>query len=597
MFYNDAIVSIVNLDFEKFDQLCKSAPTEIAYDLKLLRNLVYYGGQEKSYYCYDPLDSNPLVGPEKCLSLLIGALDLFYHSQNPSTSYRLFHKALACSNDNHEVIALKKLSLLSILIFYQTEYNQTDENYLAIIDELEEISNSIEDEFWAINYKIMLRSKSSNSKKWNNPILTSQLLDLIDNIPHDSNLRIFGEATYALQLEITGKIDQAKNVHEKLVGLIGNDKPFAARIKNRSLFRLAEISRQIGQYSKALEYIESAKKNGDYIDTLSYKMYLNYFSALSNRGLKKYDLAIEQLLETIQIEGQLALNQTAVQTSVLRTRLNALETQNDLLNEKYENQRLEHSLQAEINLSNRNKIIFALVSLVLILLSVIFILAYHNQKKKKIEIAKELEYSQKESQLVAVNARIDGEEDERQRLAQILHDQVAGYLGAIKFQLSEFSLTNKGASIQKPLQIISKVSEQIRDLSHDLYPPVLLKDGLLAAVSTLVEEYNSESLKFSFFSNSTVLTLEHDALKIYYIIQELLNNVVNHSGASKCEVSIVELNDEIFLAVRDNGQGFKNKSQLQKNLGLDLVRARIESMSGELIIQSEAKGTHIEIRL
>jgi signal transduction histidine kinase len=84
---------------------------------------------------------------------------------------------------------------------------------------------------------------------------------------------------------------------------------------------------------------------------------------------------------------------------------------------------------------------------------------------------------------------------------------------------------------------------------------------------------------------------------VYRIVQELLNNILKHAGASEAFIQLIKENDRLNVVVEDNGKGFDtNLLDKNKGAGWTNIRSRIEYLKGELDVHSEAgKGTLVNI--
>jgi signal transduction histidine kinase len=84
---------------------------------------------------------------------------------------------------------------------------------------------------------------------------------------------------------------------------------------------------------------------------------------------------------------------------------------------------------------------------------------------------------------------------------------------------------------------------------------------------------------------------------VYRIVQELLNNVVKHSGAAIILVQVMKQEHNLTITVEDNGKGFnKDEVLLMKGTGLKNIQARVDYLKGQLDIKSTpGKGTSVHI--
>jgi signal transduction histidine kinase len=86
-------------------------------------------------------------------------------------------------------------------------------------------------------------------------------------------------------------------------------------------------------------------------------------------------------------------------------------------------------------------------------------------------------------------------------------------------------------------------------------------------------------------------------ITIYRIVQEVLNNVMKHSGASMCWIDLWYRADGVEVAISDNGRGFDPQTVSSEQLGLAIMRERAQAIGGELTIESQLdEGVHTSLR-
>lgn len=183
-------------------------------------------------------------------------------------------------------------------------------------------------------------------------------------------------------------------------------------------------------------------------------------------------------------------------------------------------------------------------------------------------------------QISKLNGVLEGEEKERKRIAEELHDGVAGDLSAIKFNLSALNFQNtnpKNSIIIKEItEIIDNSCLQIRELSHNLSPSSITKLGLVKTIENLcskAETFYGIQFNFQFIGDHIEINKVIET-HIYRIIQELINNIIKHSGAKKAFIEISYHHPEIKISVRDDGIGFVPK-EISKGIGLNNIDSRI----------------------
>ncbi|MGH2665441.1 tetratricopeptide repeat-containing sensor histidine kinase [Flavobacterium sp.] len=249
----------------------------------------------------------------------------------------------------------------------------------------------------------------------------------------------------------------------------------------------------------------------------------------------------------------------------------------------------------------RNQKILLLFASLFILAGFIFYFYYQNLLLKQKNRLKDIDSN---LQFKIISATLDGQDQERNKISGILHDHVSALLSSVGLHLSAFeSNLNKDQidDLKKTRTLLKDAHDKVRDLSHELVPPLLVKLGLQFALKDLCENNSNSLIKFEFFS-----TLPKDRrynpefeTKMYFIVSELLNNVMKHSNASKSKLSLEELTNKLHITIEDNGKGFEAKNISKSNgFGITQIRARVKNMNGDMKIKSKLnEGTKIMIKV
>ena len=207
-----------------------------------------------------------------------------------------------------------------------------------------------------------------------------------------------------------------------------------------------------------------------------------------------------------------------------------------------------------------------------------------------------------QQQITKLQGLLEGEENERKRIAEELHDGIAGDLAAIKLNLNHLNSTNQinrnDDVLDDVLETIDKSCQQIREISHNLSPSSITNYGLVGAIQLFcrnVEElYN---LKINLIFPEDYLDLSKTTeTHIYRIIQELINNVVKHSEAKIADVHITYNNPYVLISVKDDGKGFDTKSP-SNGIGLSNIYSRIRFMNGRIKRESDSTGSRFAITI
>lgn len=198
-------------------------------------------------------------------------------------------------------------------------------------------------------------------------------------------------------------------------------------------------------------------------------------------------------------------------------------------------------------------------------------------------------------------AVIKGEENERRRIAGDLHDSLGQLLSAIKLQLSSLDPAELGKGQDKlgnALGMLDESVKEVRQISHNLAPPALLRGDLRLAVSDLGRMISQTSdLKVSTELPEAPLSIDRDKeMHLFRIIQELVNNSLKHSGASALKIGLSESKGNIEAFVEDNGKGFDPDLAFERKggLGWHSIHGRLQLLNGTFSLKSDpTKGTRV----
>lgn len=201
-----------------------------------------------------------------------------------------------------------------------------------------------------------------------------------------------------------------------------------------------------------------------------------------------------------------------------------------------------------------------------------------------------------------MKAAFDGQDTERQRLSRELHDGLGQSLIAQKLRLESFKTPDEDSSklsMDELKTCADQLVDEVRRISNALMPAQLNQFGLVAAVRQHCEEVTKFSgLDVSFEATGNFEPMSRKSKTyLFRIIQEALNNVVKHAGASQAGIEMARTRDHIFLSISDNGKGFDQEKICHGN-GLNNMRERTSLLNGILTFHSSpGKGTTLEIQI
>ncbi len=198
---------------------------------------------------------------------------------------------------------------------------------------------------------------------------------------------------------------------------------------------------------------------------------------------------------------------------------------------------------------------------------------------------------------------LTGVENERQRIAQELHDGSGVALSALKMRLhvlKDAIADEKKDNINGLMKEVDRIYEDIRNISHNLMPKTLSKLGLYPAIEELVGQFRTAvpQIRFNYYRKITSNHFGENAkINIFRMIQELLTNVVKHADAREVSLQLITHNNALMISVEDDGKGF-NLRETKNGVGLTSVESRVQMLNGTLSIDtSPENGTFISIFL
>jgi len=188
---------------------------------------------------------------------------------------------------------------------------------------------------------------------------------------------------------------------------------------------------------------------------------------------------------------------------------------------------------------------------------------------------------------LAVQSKLKGEREERQRLARDLHDRVGSMLTAMRLTLEQDKK-------DETLEMLSQTSTELRKVAHHLMPESLSRKGLHVALSDYCRVL--PNVTFCYFGEPHRLSEDVEVL-CYSIIHELINNALRHANATHIQVQLMYEADTISAVVADDGKGF-DVNALYQGMGLTNIRQSIAVHNGRLSVSSSPEnGTEIHFEI
>ena len=212
-----------------------------------------------------------------------------------------------------------------------------------------------------------------------------------------------------------------------------------------------------------------------------------------------------------------------------------------------------------------------------------------------------------EEALSTLSQRLIGaQEAERERIARELHDDIGQRLALLEVDLQQLKQSNPGSEeiarcVEELCEQTSSISEDVHDLSHELYSSKLKILGPIAAMRGFCRELAAkQKVEIEFHHDDILRSIPTEvSLCLFRILQEALHNAVKHSGVRHFKVEFREVDNTITLDVHDSGLGFDTEVAMRgRGIGLTSMQERLKLVNGELSIESEIEqGTTIRARV
>lgn len=349
------------------------------------------------------------------------------------------------------------------------------------------------------------------------------------------------------------------------------DYPEAIKLLNKSIFLFKKTDYKFGLKNAYESLSKTYEGRGDFKNALlASRNYMKVAAELSNENNDKNIARLSIQYETDKKEQQIReLNQ--------------------------------RSTIQQLQIERRNFII-AIVAGLLAVTGMGGYLLFNRRNLMEKARLQELENRQ---QRLSAKAVFDAEEEERRRIAAELHDGVGQVLSCALMNLNNLftSLSfhpEQAALAANTQKLITESYDEMRSISHRMIPATLAKNGLPQALHDLVSKVQGNKLDVKLDVEGLRAQLDPiTETALYRVVQEAINNVIRHAGATKLFLTLASDDDGIFLTIEDNGLGF-NPADLErfKGIGIKNIQSRIEFLKGSVEFESSpGKGTLLLVSL
>ncbi len=393
------------------------------------------------------------------------------------------------------------------------------------------------------------------------------------------------QSTYRTIGEAYDKIGKYQTALAYYDSATNTDKEKAARNAGLQI-RYGDIYKQTGDYSKAIGYYESALKlmplEGSFLGkpVALYALAECYHAINDNARAYTYQKAYSDLRDSI-------LNEEKIKTmNQLEVKYRTTEQKKKLVNQDFLITRQEKALL------QKNAWLGGISLGSLLLLSLLFSL-YRNHRHKHMLQKAEMASMQQQQEIVQLRALMQGEENERARIAQELHDGIGSLIAAARMHLDIFKgnkeLPGYASSYKSGLNLLDEAYQDLRNTAHNLIPEQLLVNGFSEGIKEYckkISKHDTFSVQCQTIGSPPALDAEK-SLSLYRIVQELIHNALKHGEANEVVVEIAGDGQHTRINVEDNGKGWESAQDSSScGIGFRNLRQRIKALGGTMEVDS-----------
>ena len=300
-------------------------------------------------------------------------------------------------------------------------------------------------------------------------------------------------------------------------------------------------------------------------------------SALALAALEKYNRAVAEFDESRKNQQLINYHE---QVSLLRH-------EKQLANRQYA-------------IDRRNSWIAALVAGFLLLTVLATVLVLYWRKRKMLESEK-LTKLELETEWNTLKSRMAAQQEERNRISQELHDELGAALTSIS--LASELLRQSEPTHSTEVQIIARASSEMTTRMNEIVWSLNVNNDNVQSLVAYIRKFCADFLGeagIQMVFTETIANPERELKgiirrNVYQSVKEAVHNVVKHAGASRVELAIETVENELHILIRDDGKGMTTEPTNSWSNGLRNMRKNIESIKGRINWATE-NGTQVSIQ-
>jgi signal transduction histidine kinase len=574
------------MDYECASQNIKNYEDNgLSYQAVILLELVKFQKPQ----ILDQSVSKPSQINHSVSSLIEGYNELFKDDYSSIKAYKAFSKALNLSNNtsNNE---LTKFCIVSILEILRKEIFIGSSQFATYLNHFKELVNSKEDEIILTYFEVVFASKENENLNVADGYANkmNKLDSLFKGLEFGHSYFPFYAYEKGTQFKLNSEYIEASKWFKKAIDFCS--KPHLNALKGTLYWQLSHNNFLMGDIKNADFFL---RKSQDHSSGLRGLFYDHRLKAWIFEAKMQFDSAYYYMDSSVELEYKMGAKNNSLETALL-----SVENQTEKL--KLDKLQLDNRRK-----TNQNYLVMAFSLLIIGGITAVFL--QKNTTKKRQLAEKEALLKQervenllKEQELVSIDAMIEGQEKERQRVANELHDDLGSLMATIKLHFDNSKVSKKDSALQNAQKLLEEAYQKVRGMAHSKNSGVMSDQGLLPAIKKMakvITETNALAVTVEDFGMGDRLENSLE-LNLFRMVQELVANTIKHAEATQVNIQLTQHEDNLNIIIEDNGKGFdRSKVDTSKTgMGLTTIEKRVEHLEGNFTVDSVlGKGTSILI--
>jgi len=385
----------------------------------------------------------------------------------------------------------------------------------------------------------------------------------------------------ACKIEL-GHLSELENIYRDVL-------PYLEKYQQTELWINFNINYAAGlqesQPQRAMLLLQEADSMAIAANTIVSRIQINRLLYELSKGLGQVHKALEYYETFTELSASVANTETKSRIQELELKYNKQKVEKDLAKEQATRMKSD---------AQNAQLWWALGSALFLALGIVLVLVQRQrilrlrQKHEREKHSKDVNDLLKNQELESIEAMLEGQEIERKRIAEDLHDRLGSTLSATKMYLESGEGTAANPHFEKVSKLLDQAVEETRTIAHNLVSGILSKFGLFVALRDLKNTIEGAGdVRVDLHIEAAEERFHSDfEINVYRIVQEVFSNALKHADPTVLTAHFTQNKTEILLIVSDDGRGF-DPEEATLGMGLKNIRSRVLKLGGTFQLDSK----------